>query len=136
MTTIPIEVSTEQLLRAVERLPPQALDAFVAQVIALRAQRNAPHLSQEETALLRQINARLAPELQFRFNELVAKRQAETITPDELQELIQITDQIEHHDAQRLAALNNLARLRQMTTPALMDLLGIRAPTYYYNAKL
>ena len=38
--------------------------------------------------------------------------------------------QIEHHDAQRLAALNDLARLRQLTTPALMDLLGIRAPTY------
>jgi hypothetical protein len=130
MTTIPIEVSTEQLLRAVEQLPAQELDAFVAQVIALRAQRNAPHLNQEETILLRQINARLAPDLQRQFDELVAKRQSETITPDELQELIGITDQIEHHDAQRLAALNNLARLRQMTTPALMDLLGIRAPTY------
>jgi hypothetical protein len=117
MTTIPIEVSTEQLLRAVERLPPQALDAFVAQVIALRAQRNAPHLSQEETALLRQINARLAPDLQHQFDELVAKRQSETITPDELQELIHITTQIEHHDALRLAALNDLARLRQLTTP-------------------
>jgi hypothetical protein len=44
MTTIPIEVSTEQLLRAVERLPAQDLEAFVAQVIALRAQRNAPSL--------------------------------------------------------------------------------------------
>jgi len=130
MTTIPIEVSTEQLLRAVERLPAQELDAFVAQVIALRAQRNAPHLSQEETTLLGQINARLAPDLQRQFDELVAKRQSETITPDELQELIGITDQIEHHDAQRLAALNDLARLRQLTTPALMDLLGIRAPTY------
>lgn len=130
MTTIPIEVSTDQLLRAVEQLPQQELDAFVAQVIALRAQRNAPHLSQEETTLLRQINARLAPDLQLRFNELLAKRQAETITPDELQELFQITDQIEQHDAQRLAALNDLARLRQMTTPALMDLLGIQAPDY------
>ena len=130
MTTIPIEVSTEQLLRAVERLPPQELEAFVAQVIALRAQRNVPHLTQEETVLLRHINAPLAPDLQRRFNELVAKRQAETITPDELHELIGITDQIEQHDAQRLAALNDLARLRQMTTPALMDILGIQAPSY------
>src|ERR1041384_627223 len=104
MTTIPIEVSTEELLRAVERLPPQDLEAFVAQVIALRAERNAPHLSREETVLLRQINARLAPDLQLRFHELVTKRQAETIIPDELQELNQITDEIEQHDAQRLAA--------------------------------
>lgn len=130
MTTIPIEVSTEQLLRAVERLPAQDLEAFVAQVIALRAQRNAPHLTQEETALLRQINASLAPELQRRFDELVAKRQAETIAPDELNELIKITEQIEHHDAERVAALNDLAHLRQITTPTLMNLLGIQAPTY------
>ena len=130
MTTIPIEVSTEQLLRAVERLPAQDLEAFVAQVIALRAQRNAPHLTQEETALLRRINAPLAPDLQRRFDDLVAKRQAETIAPDELDELIQLTEQVERNDAQRLAALNDLARLRQMTTPALMDLLGIRAPAY------
>ena len=62
--------------------------------------------------------------------ELVAKRQAETIAPEELDELIQLTGQVERHDAQRLAALNDLARHRQMTTPALMDLLGIRAPAY------
>ena len=130
MTTIPIEVSTEQLLRAVERLPAQDLEAFVAQVIALRAQRNAPHLTQEETVLLRQINAPLAPDLQQRFDELIAKRQAETISPDELQELIGITEQIERHDAERLAALGDLAHLRQITIPALMDLLGIRAPSY------
>jgi len=56
MTTIPIEaqVSTEQLLRAVEQLPPQELAAFVAQVVALRAQREAPHLGQPETTLLLQ----------------------------------------------------------------------------------
>jgi hypothetical protein len=36
MTTIPIEVSTEQLLRAVEQLPAPELDVFVAQVVALR----------------------------------------------------------------------------------------------------
>jgi len=130
MTTIPIEVSTEQLLRAVERLPAQDLDAFAAQVIALRAQRSAPHLTQEATALLRQINVPLAPDLQRRFDELIARRQAETIAPDELDELIGITEQIEHHDAERLAALGDLARLRQVTTPALMDLLGIRAPSY------
>lgn len=130
MTTIPIEVSTEQLLRAVERLPAQDLDAFVAQVIALRAQRNAPHLTQEETALLRKINTPIAPDLQRRFDELIARRQAETITPDELHELMGITEQIEQHDAERLAALSDLACLRQITIPALMDILGIRAPSY------
>ena len=76
--------------------------------------------------LLLQINAGISPDLQRRFNELVAKRQMETITPAELTELIQITDAIEQRDAQRLAALIELAQLRQTTVPVLMDGLGIR----------
>jgi hypothetical protein len=37
MATIPIEVSSEQRLRAVERLPTDELAAFAAQVNTLRA---------------------------------------------------------------------------------------------------
>jgi hypothetical protein len=77
----------------------------------LRAQRTAPHLSQDETALLLQINGAISPDVQRRFNDLVAKRQMETISPAELTELIQITDVIEQQDAQRLAALIALAQL-------------------------
>jgi hypothetical protein len=132
MTTISIEaqVSTDQLLRAVERLPAQELATFVAQVVALRAQREAPHLSQSETRLLLQVNQGLPAQTQRRFDELVAKRQAETISSEEIQELIQITDQVEQRDAQRLAALVELARLRGTTLDALMATLGI-APSGY-----
>jgi len=127
MTTISIEaqVSTDQLLRAVERLPAQELATFAAQVIALRAQREAPHLSQPETRLLLQINQGIPAPVQRQFDELVVKRQDETITPEEMQELIQITDQIEQLDAQRLAALVELANLRGTTLDALMATLGI-----------
>ncbi|HSH82198.1 MAG TPA: hypothetical protein VLA19_27035 [Herpetosiphonaceae bacterium] len=132
MTTIPIEVqvSTEQLLQAVEQLPPQELASFAAQVLALRAQREASHVSSSETALLLRINHVLPAGLQRRFDQLVAKRQAETITADELHELIQITDQIEQHDGERLAALDALARLRGVTLGALMDSLGLQPPPY------
>ena len=130
MTTIPIEVSTEQLLRAVEQLPAPELDTFVAQVVALRAQRAAPHLSHEETTLLLQINAGLTPPEQARFALLVAKREAETIADDELDELIALTDEVEQRDAQRLAALRDLAQLRHTTLPLLMDALGIKAPSH------
>jgi hypothetical protein len=127
---IPIEVSTEQLIRAVERLPQHKLEIFVAQIVALRAQRSAPHLNQVETALLLQINAGISPDLQHRFNELVGKRQMQTLNPAELTGLIQITDEIEQRDAQRLAALSELAQHRQTTVPVLMDELGIRPPAH------
>ncbi|WP_129673301.1 STAS/SEC14 domain-containing protein [Candidatus Chloroploca sp. Khr17] len=131
MSTIPIEISTEQLLRAVERLPANELETFVAQVIALRTRREGGQLDANETALLLTINAAyLDPAQQARFDALVAKRQAETITPTELQELIAMTDVIEQRDTERLEALQELARVRQTTVGILMDALGIRTPAY------
>jgi hypothetical protein len=125
MSTIPIEVSTEQLLSAVRRLPPDELAAFAAQVNALRAQQQAPRLDQDETALLLKINAGLPPQTQTRLDELIAKRETETIAPDELQELIAITEDVERHDADRLEALSSLALIRRTTIPALMTALGL-----------
>lgn len=131
MSTIPIEISTEQLLQAVERLPAEELDAFAARVIALRARREMPRLPADETALLLQINrAGLEPEQQARFDELVVKRQDETIDPAELRELVQLTDTAEQQDVARLEALAELARLRGTTVRVLMDALGIRPPAY------
>ncbi len=132
MTTIPIEVqiSTEQLLQAVEHLPPEELASFLAHVLALRSQREASYLSSSETTLLLQINQALPAELQHRFDELVAKRQRATITTAELDELIGLTDQIEQHDSERLAALDALARLRRVTLQSLMTTLGLQPPPY------
>lgn len=131
MSTIPIEISTEQLLQAVERLPAEELAAFAARVNALRARQEARRLSEDETVLLLQINrAGFEPGQQARFDELVAKRQDETITPTELQELIRLTNIIEERDVERLQALNDLARLRGTSVPALMNTLGIRPPAY------
>ena len=127
MTTIHIEaeISTEQLLHAVEQLPPQEFASFVAHLLAVRARRQERALSPDETALLLQINRRLSPDRQRRFDDLVAKRQAETITHEELEELILLTEMVEQHDSERLQALDTLARLRQVALSTLMTDLGI-----------
>ncbi len=136
MTTIPIEaeISTEQLLRAVSQLPPEELAAFVDHVLALRAEREQRRLSQSETSLLLQVNEGVSTNIRQRFNELVAKRQAETITPAELDELKMITYEFEQYDARRLAALDTLARLQRMPLTDLMDSLGIPPLTYAWPA--
>jgi hypothetical protein len=124
------QVSTDQLLRAVEQIPEQDLDSFIAHVLALRAQRAAPHLSADETALLVRINTPILSTVQQRYDTLIAKRRAETLTPAEQQELIDLTDQIEQHDAERLQALAELAQLRQTSVAQLMHTLGITPPAY------
>jgi hypothetical protein len=74
-----------------------------------------------------QIEAHFSSDEQRRFSELVAKRQDEAISPDELRELVALSDQSEEHDAKRLATLIELAQLREMTLPVLMIFLGITA---------
>lgn len=88
---------------------------------------NAPCLSETETRLLQQINEGLPPETWQHYNELIEKRQAETLTPDEHAALIGLSDRIEELNACRMEHLAELARLRQTSLSALMQQLGITA---------
>ncbi|WP_026369952.1 hypothetical protein [Kallotenue papyrolyticum] len=132
MTSIQVEaqISAEQLIRALEQLPPQELDALVDRVLAIRAVRAAPHLPADETELLLRINQGMPEDLRRRYEALVAKRDSATLTPEEHTELCELTDQLEKLEAERVAALAELARLRQTTIPELMRSLGIQPPTY------
>ena len=63
--------------------------------------------------------AGISLDLQRRFNELVTKRQMETITPAELTELIQITDTIEQQDAH--LARRRGQRIQHVVEPHRLD---------------
>jgi hypothetical protein len=130
MPVIQVEASQDQLLRAVEQLKPDELDRFVAQVVALRAARVAPSLPHDEAELLQRIGAGLPPAIQQRFDDLVERRRQEVLTSVEHAELLALTDQVEQHDAQRAAALAQLAALRGTSVGNLLHSLGIQPPSY------
>jgi len=130
MVHITTQVSSDELLNGVEQLSLSELEQFVNRVLALQAKRKAPSLSQDETQLLMKINQGLPPDVQRRYDELSVKRRAETITLAEHQELLELIDQIEKSDAERIRLLAELARMRQTSLSALMEELGIRTPAY------
>lgn len=132
MTTIQIhsQVSLDELLNGVEQLSTPDLEHFADQVLAVRARRRAPGLPEREAELLQQINQGPPATLQQRLNELTARRQAETLTNEEHQELLQIIEQVEQRDAQRIAHLAELAQLRRVPIRTLMNQLGILPPVY------
>jgi hypothetical protein len=132
MSTIPIvaQVSPDKLLEAIEKMNSAELERFVSQVIALQARRRAPGLPQGESELLIKINKAFPPDVQRKLNELIAKRQAETLTPGEHEELLRLIEQSEKAEAARVEALAQLAALRGVSLTALMDDLGIKAPDY------
>ena len=121
-----IQIETDQLLQAALQMPRAELEQFVAKLFALKARQETPGLSKRETELLLQINQGLPPDMQQRLNELIDKRQSYTITQDELQELNQLTDQVEMFDAERLKHLIELAHLRGITLDEVIKKLGIK----------
>ena len=121
-----IQVDHEQLLDAALQMPRPELEQFVAKLFALKAQQETPNLSEAETGLLLKINQDLSPSGRSRMNELIDKRQAGAITPSELNELVQLTDQSEEIGAERLKCLIELSALRNVTLDELMRQLGIK----------
>ena len=83
-----------------------------------------------EADLLQRINQGLPQETWQRYIELVARRRAETLTPDEHVALVALGDQIEEANARRIEYLVELATLRHTTLEALMRELSISGPTY------
>ncbi len=132
MSTVKLEVhlSSEELLKAVEQLSWQDLERFVSQVLVLQSQRKASSLPQPEAELLLKINQGIPSDTQKHYEELIAKRESETLTTVEHTELLHLTDQIEKLQAQRIEYLAELARLRGMALTALMANLGIQTPVY------
>jgi hypothetical protein len=121
-----IQVETDQLLNAALQMSPAELDQFVTKLFSIKARERAPVLSEREAELLQKIYHGIPTEMQERLNELIKKRQSYTITDDELQELIKLTNQIELFDAERLKHLIELAHLRNVPLDDLIRQLGIK----------
>jgi hypothetical protein len=78
-------------------------------------------MSNNEAELLLQINQGLPPEIQQRYQELIAKRRSETLTSDEYSELLRLTGTVESLEAKRVESLAELAIHRKTSITALME---------------
>lgn len=101
------------------------LEKFVAEAIALRAKRQAASLPGKESELLLAINNGVSADVQWRFEELVAKRRGETLLPAEHLELLQLTNRIENADAKRIKGIARLAEIRGKTFDEIAAEIGI-----------
>ena len=119
-------MSGPDLLKAVEQLGPKELDAFLEQAAALR-KRPTTTLSERESRLIERINRGLPEDFRRRYSQLTHKRDKRTLTSDEHAELLKLTHKAENQDAERAAALFELAKLRRVPIRILMKQMGIKA---------
>ena len=136
--TIVIEIAPEleSQIRQAAATAGLSPDAYIVESVTERLhqtrhrQSSPKRLSKIETSLLQKINQSLSQIEWLRYRELIAKRQAETLTPQEQAALIALSDQIEEANAKRIEYLAELARVRQTTIPALMKELGLKPVAY------
>lgn len=132
--TITIEISpeVETKLRHAAARAGVAPDAYIVGMLQQNLRQTtvypkvAKNLPHQEAELLRKINQSPSQIQWERYAQLLALRQTESLTPDELAELIALSDQIEAANARRIKYLAQLARLRNTTIGALATELGIK----------
>lgn len=114
MTVLQLEtqVSSEQLLRALETMPLAELRRFAAQVDLLLKNRQTPRIAQAEAELLLEINRGLPAALGARLDELLARQETAALTDAEQNEFLELTGRLETYDARRIRLIGELARLR------------------------
>jgi len=84
-----------------------------------------PALSSEESTLLAEINTGFPPSFWQRYRQLIALREAETLSPQEQAELISLSDTVEEKNLQRVHRLLALAQLRHVSLESLIADLGL-----------
>ncbi|MCU0393408.1 MAG: hypothetical protein MUE81_20030 [Thermoflexibacter sp.] len=120
----------QHLFQSLHELSVMELDELMAQIVYLRRQKLPTVLSESETELLHKINKGLPSSIQKRYNFLINRRKAETLLPTEYEELLELTAYTENHNAQRLAYLLELAKLRNQTLDEIITALEIKPRLY------
>ena len=98
------------------------------QVLQVQAHRQIPRLTEVESELLLTINQGPSNEFREGLNRLVFKRQSLEIKDSELTQLIEMTEQIEFWNVERIQALIKLGKIRGRSLPEMTEDLGINPP--------
>lgn len=127
---VKVQLSFEELLNVVKQFNSYDLERFALLVYHIQAQRQAPSIPRRESELLLKINQKLPSDIQVAYDNLIAKRQTETLNSKEYQEILHLTAKVEQFEAKRIEAMTKLSGLRQISLTQLMNDLGIKSPAY------
>jgi hypothetical protein len=122
---VPAQLTVEHLMAAVKQLSPTEWREFQQQLAAWQAQNGVREATEADLVTCIHDNSRLPTVTQRRFNRLRRKRQAETLTPAEAEELQMLWQRVEAMNVTRLQALTTLAQRRGTDVRTLMRDLGV-----------
>lgn len=116
------------LLEAAVALDPDRFEQLVAGLLRVRAARVAGTVRAGEAALLARINTGPSPDVWGEYHRLRDRHRQGVLTPAEYAELTRLTDVVEQYQADRAAALVELAAVRGQPLDQVLQALGIAGP--------
>ncbi|BAZ87686.1 STAS/SEC14 domain-containing protein [Dolichospermum compactum] len=108
---VEVQLSSEQLLKAVEQLTQPNLEQFVYQLVVLRTHKKAACLLKNEAQLFLPTHQDSIDNEKF-----IDKREIEILTNEEYQALLYLGEQIDKLQAQRIEYMAELAKIHE-TSP-------------------
>ncbi len=124
LVDLPPEI--ESKVREVAEAEGLDVSALMREAVEARVRQYDPARPLTESDLLLRVNRGFSEAFWDTYRALIAKRRAETLTPQEQQELIGMSDQLEAWHVERLRYLINLAELRGITVEQVTAQLGLR----------
>lgn len=119
-------MSINDLIRGVRALNPSELEVFMKQLQNLKSEVARENVSEKEEELLNNINNPFNKKKSLRLNYLIARRDAETLTKTEHQELLDLYEDFEKYELKRLNFLAKLAELRKQTLHEVVEFFNIK----------
>ena len=119
------------LLDAVKKMTTEEFDAFLEEAASVRSAGRTTKLSKRESHLIQRINRGLPSDVRERFAFLTNRQKKGRLTHTEHQELLRLTHEAESQDADRAAALVELAKIRHVPVRVLMKQMGIETPAVH-----
>ncbi len=114
------QISINELLEGVQKLSAEDFDLFFKKIQKLRTEKEFTTLSDYERNLLERIKAGLPLPFKKRFFHLTGKRDEETLTSKEHEELLELTEKYEQYELDRLRLMVQLAESRGISLPELV----------------
>ncbi|HBE16628.1 MAG TPA: hypothetical protein DEG17_09010 [Cyanobacteria bacterium UBA11149] len=129
MTTITLNLSPQLehqlwLEAAKQGIEP---DLYILKTLQEHLESSSPTAQLTEADLLQQINIGFSATIWKQYHTLIAKRHAETLSSEEYDQLIQLSNRLENLNVTRIQALIQLATLRNQSLTELMENLGINS---------
>ncbi len=119
-----------QIFQYLPTLSLAELDQVMKRLLGLRKQKLTTVLSHTETDLLVKINTPAPVEIQKRYDYLLKKRNSETLSNNEYQELLELTKYTETLNVQRFEYLLELSKLRNIPLDELLAQLELKSSLY------